>query len=150
LVCRKCHQPLKPGELICASCGHYQAREAATTTVGGAQSDATRLAQATQLASGTTAARIEARLQNLGGGAYELLLRNATAQPQTLRLSVASKPDALRVELPAEVTVAPSASEGVKVTVSASSRRFGARRRYTFTLVASGAGGSGDPPLTIE
>jgi hypothetical protein len=84
-------------------------------------------------------------------GWYELTLRNNSARPLDLRLDAYDQKDMLSYSLPRQVMLAANGSERVRVHVEVQKRRMMGGKRIThFTIAASGGGGSGEPPLTIE
>ncbi len=86
-------------------------------------------------------------------GEYELTLQNQTSEPVELRLEASDDAGSLGYTLPRFVTLPASASQVVPLRVAAlRPRKFGLKRKTSFTVAASGggSGGSGQPPFTID
>jgi hypothetical protein len=80
---------------------------------------------------------------------YDLTLRNSSQRHMDLRLEAFDDAQALAFSMPRQVSLAPGASDRVRIHVQPHKRRLiGGKRRRRFTVMASGGGG--EPPARVD
>ncbi len=82
---------------------------------------------------------------------YDLALQNNTNRVLHLRLDAFDDAQKLAYSLSRQVTLPANAAQVVKLRVEPHKpRKFGGKRTTVFSVAASGSGGSGEPPITVD